>query len=61
VVALWVLAFFLEKIPYMPQLNVAHVLYAIENAKLSPMLKVVMLLVLYAISVRCSRMPLVGR
>jgi hypothetical protein len=37
-----------EKIPRMPQQNVAHVLFA------NPMPKVVILLVLYAISVRCS-------
>jgi hypothetical protein len=45
----------------MLQQNVAHVLYAIETAKLSPMPKVVIFLVLYAVSVRSNWMPSVDR
>jgi hypothetical protein len=49
-----------EKIPCMPQKNVAGMVYAIENTNLSSMPKVVIFHVLYAISVRCSWMLLVG-
>jgi hypothetical protein len=45
----------------MPPQNVALVLYAMKNINLSSMPKVAIFHVLYAISVRCSWMPLVGR
>jgi hypothetical protein len=49
-----------EKIPCMPQQNVAHVVYAIENTKLSSMPNVAIFHVLCAISVRCSWILLLG-
>jgi hypothetical protein len=45
----------------LPRQNVSHVLYVTENAKMSPMSKVVIFSVLYAISVRCGWMPSVDR